>query len=77
MDRRTALLADVNLHATRGLEIGPLTAALVSKEEGRVEYIDHLSTEELRKNMLKSLRSMSTKSPSLTMCSKKASYPGI
>ena len=49
MDRRTALLADVNLHATRGLEIGPLTAALVSKEEGRVEYIDHLSTEELRK----------------------------
>lgn len=49
MDRRTALLADLNLQATRGLEIGPLTAAVVSKEEGRVEYIDHLSTEELRK----------------------------
>lgn len=49
MDRRTALLADLNLQATRGLEIGPLTAAVVSKQEGKVEYIDHLSTEELRK----------------------------
>lgn len=49
MDRRTALLADLNLKASRGLEIGPLTAPIVSKQEGRVEYVDHLSTNELRR----------------------------
>jgi SAM-dependent methyltransferase len=48
-DRRSALLADLDIANSRGLEIGPLTAAVVSKKEGRVEYVDHLSTEELRK----------------------------
>jgi SAM-dependent methyltransferase len=48
-DRRSALLADLDIANSRGLEIGPLTAAVVSKSEGNVEYIDHLSTEELRK----------------------------
>jgi SAM-dependent methyltransferase len=49
MDRRSALLADLNIATARGLEIGPLTAAVVSKADGKVEYIDHLSTEELKK----------------------------
>jgi len=48
MNRRSALLAGLQITTARGLEIGPLTAAVISKEEGNVEYIDHLSTEELR-----------------------------
>ena len=49
MDRRSALLADLNIATDRGLEIGPLTAAVVNKVDGNVEYIDHLNTEELKK----------------------------
>lgn len=48
MDRRSALLQGIDLSTARGLEIGPLTAAVVSKELGNVEYIDHLNTEQLR-----------------------------
>jgi len=51
MNRRSALLAGLQITTARGLEIGPLTAAVISKEEGNVEYIDHLSTEELRESM--------------------------
>jgi len=49
MSRRNALLQGLDIGSMRGLEIGPLTAAVVRKDEGRVEYVDHLDTEALRK----------------------------
>lgn len=49
MDRRSALLQGLNIASMRGLEIGPLTAAVVNKNEGQVEYVDHCDTEALRK----------------------------
>lgn len=49
MNRQKALLEGIDLLSARGLEIGPLTAAVVRKEEANVEYIDHLDTESLRK----------------------------
>jgi SAM-dependent methyltransferase len=49
MSRRNSLLQGLDIGSMRGLEIGPLTAAVVGKDEGRVEYVDHLDTEALRK----------------------------
>lgn len=48
MNRRDALLKGLQVGSMRGLEIGPLTAAVVRKSEGSVEYVDHLDTEALR-----------------------------
>lgn len=47
--RRLTLLAGVDVANTSGLEFGPLTVPLVWRHEGNVEYVDHVSTEELRK----------------------------
>ena len=47
-DRRSALLRGVDLTASRGLEFGPLMSPLVGRQEGRIEYIDHLPTTALR-----------------------------
>ncbi len=32
-----------------GLEIGPLTSPVVTKDQGEIYYLDHLSTDDLRK----------------------------
>ncbi|WP_428391994.1 type II toxin-antitoxin system prevent-host-death family antitoxin [Lichenicoccus sp.] len=47
-DRRLALLAGLDLAATRGLEIGPLHNPILRKSEARVLYVDHVGTAELR-----------------------------
>lgn len=46
--RRKTLLAGIDLAAMNGLEFGPLTSPLVGRHEGRVEYVDHASTADLR-----------------------------
>lgn len=46
--RRDALLAAVDVSRAAGLEFGPLTAPLVGRHEGPVEYVDHASTADLR-----------------------------
>ena len=50
--RRAFLLETVKVDQLKGLEIGPLTAPLVTKEElkdqGEIFYLDHLSTDELK-----------------------------
>ncbi|MFM8893105.1 MAG: glycosyltransferase [Planctomycetia bacterium] len=46
--RRAALLDTVDVARERGLEIGPLASPLVTKQEGPIEYVDHLDTAGLR-----------------------------
>jgi SAM-dependent methyltransferase len=41
--------AAIDVAQMRGLEIGPLATPRVRKEEGPVRYVDHASTEELRR----------------------------
>ena len=45
--RRPRLLEGIDLQHGLGLEIGPLYAPLVSKDESAVYYVDHLDTEGL------------------------------
>ena len=47
--KRDRLLADFDVSGLRGVEIGPLSRPLVKRAESDVYYIDHCSTEDLRK----------------------------
>lgn len=47
--RRKKLLSGLKLKAMTGLEIGPLTAPLVTKNQGDILYVDHEDTESLLK----------------------------
>lgn len=49
MDRRGLLRQHIDLKTARVLEIGALAVPLVAPDEGRVEYVDHLDTEGLRR----------------------------
>jgi SAM-dependent methyltransferase len=46
--RRERLLGDVDPSTMRGLEFGPLTSPVVQPDEGPIEYVDYLPTDELR-----------------------------
>tara|TARA_B100000575_G_scaffold277418_1_gene263726 strand:- start:3017 stop:4096 length:1080 start_codon:yes stop_codon:yes gene_type:complete len=50
--RRAFLIETIKFDQLKGLEIGPLTAPLVTKEElngrGEIFYLDHMPTDELR-----------------------------
>jgi hypothetical protein len=46
--RRAALLPGLDLANLTGVEIGPLDAPLVTKSDGKILYVDHVGTEELR-----------------------------
>jgi len=46
--RRAALLPGLDLAKLVGVEIGPLDAPLVTKSDGRIIYVDHVSTDDLR-----------------------------
>ena len=48
-DRRTRLLAGLDLAHDRGFEVGPLHSPMVPKEGADVVYLDHASTEDLRR----------------------------
>ena len=47
-DRREKLLSCLELRATTGVEIGPLANPVVSRDDGRIIYVDHQNAEELR-----------------------------
>ncbi|MFC0271916.1 glycosyltransferase [Metabacillus herbersteinensis] len=49
MDRKSKILNKIEVKNSVGLEIGPLANPIVRKEEGKVYYVDHTSTEELIK----------------------------
>ncbi len=47
--RKEMMLRAIDVRGKAGLEIGPLTNPVVTRQEGKVFYVDHLSTAELRK----------------------------
>lgn len=49
MHRHKKLLANLDVRTATGIEIGPLVSPTVRKEEGRVFYVDHDTTENLHK----------------------------
>jgi hypothetical protein len=49
MDRRTRILAGLNLRDSVGVEIGALDKPLVTREMGTILYVDHADTATLRK----------------------------
>lgn len=48
MDRRTKLLAGIDVSHATGVEIGALCRPFVTRQDGRVYYVDHASTSTLR-----------------------------
>jgi hypothetical protein len=48
LDRRQKLLKNIDV-AKRGLELGPLCWPLLTKDEAKIQYVDHVSTDELKK----------------------------
>ncbi len=49
MDRKARILHKIDVQGGSGLELGPLTTPIVTKDEGRIFYVDHMSTADLRK----------------------------
>lgn len=49
MNRKDLTLQCIDITKGHGLEIGPLFSPLVSKDEAKVLYIDHMSTDDLKK----------------------------
>ena len=47
--RRDKILANLDLKALEGLEMGPLASPLVSRTEGTIFYIDHADTAALQR----------------------------
>jgi hypothetical protein len=50
--RRDKILANLNLRALEGIEIGALTSPLVRQDEGNILYIDHADTKTLKAKYL-------------------------
>jgi SAM-dependent methyltransferase len=48
MDRKQKILEDLDLRNSVGAEIGPLCSPIVTRDEGRVFYVDHTDTESLK-----------------------------
>src|SRR5690242_513443 len=48
MDRRQKLLEGLAVATSLGAEIGALCRPFVTREDGRVLYVDHASTEDLK-----------------------------
>jgi len=48
LTRNEKILACINPNSQIGLEIGPLTKPIITREMGIVHYVDHATTEELR-----------------------------
>lgn len=49
LSRKEIMLRTIDVRAKTGLEIGPLTSPVVSRQEGEIFYVDHLSTADLQK----------------------------
>jgi SAM-dependent methyltransferase len=48
-NRKEKLLTRIDPTHMTGLEIGPLMSPIVTKDQGEIYYLDHVSTEDLRK----------------------------
>jgi hypothetical protein len=48
LDRREKALMGLNVATLQGLEIGPLHTPIVRRSDGRVIYVDHATTEDLK-----------------------------
>ena len=49
MTRKEKILINIKSETQIGLEIGPLSKPIITREMGNVRYVDHATTEELRK----------------------------
>lgn len=49
MNRKKHVLKKIDVTQGLGLELGPLYSPIVTKDEGRIFYVDHMSTKDLRK----------------------------
>ncbi len=49
VDRKRKVLKRINLKEGVGLELGPLYSPIVEKDEAKVYYVDHMSTQDLKK----------------------------
>jgi Methyltransferase domain len=47
-DRREVLLRSITVAVSRGLELGPLTNPVVTRDMGEIRYLDHVDTDSLR-----------------------------
>jgi predicted SAM-dependent methyltransferase len=52
VERKIAICGLIDVQNGKGLELGPLSRPIVRAEEGDIRYIDHASTEELRKKYI-------------------------
>lgn len=52
VERKIALCRLFDVRNSKGIELGPLSRPIVRPEEGDIRYIDHASTEELRKKYI-------------------------
>ena len=48
MSRREVALQCIDISKDRGLELGPLYSPIVSKDEAKITYVDHMSAEDLK-----------------------------
>jgi len=48
LDRSDLLLASIDVAGSKGLELGPLTKPVVTRDRGDIRYIDHVDTDALR-----------------------------
>jgi ubiquinone/menaquinone biosynthesis C-methylase UbiE len=46
--RNQRVVRDIDLHKETGLELGPLTAPVVRKDQGKIFYLDHMSLKDLQ-----------------------------
>jgi SAM-dependent methyltransferase len=49
MNRKQTILQCIDLSKGKGLELGPLFSPVVTKDEAKIFYVDHMSTEDLKK----------------------------
>jgi hypothetical protein len=51
MNRKQTILQCIDLSKGKGLELGPLFSPVVTKDEAKIFYVDHMSTEDLKKKI--------------------------
>jgi len=52
VERKIAICGLIDVRNEKGLELGPLSRPIVRPEEGDIRYIDHATTDELRKKYI-------------------------
>jgi SAM-dependent methyltransferase len=76
-DRKKKLRRNCKIGSGIGLEIGPLVSPIVTKQEGRVYYVDYYSTEELKEKFSGRTEIDTSRLVPVDFVSRKMSYPEI